>query len=318
MGRLKRHTIALATLLIVLAACLPARAGGDAGSRDVVVMPGESHAISHALSASRDTALMGYQVLPRVVLTTGADFAFLGFGFAGLELRTGMFGMVEVQTVTEQPSAFLYVPAGPYTWRGLLGYSLALSLERLARDWLGPRAGLEAAVSFRHESEHWTGGPPADNELWGPRFADAPHIGDFVMPDVALRAPAGPFDIDFRLQCKAFLPSYDNYSVGPGFDLIFRWLLTSWVHPFLSVFGEYLFGKTEEVGGERVEVDDNYLVRGLLGVIFPGDVADIQIFAAVDHGHDKGVLVSRVETRFGWGIRIGLFKNPAPEAARGD
>jgi hypothetical protein len=298
-------TAALTTALLL---SLPAGAGER--STDVVVMPGESHSISHALSASRDTALMGYQVLPRVVLTTGADFAFLGFEFAGLDLRTGMFGMVEVQTVTEQPSAFLYVPAGPYVWRGLLGYSVALAFEDLALSLWGPRGGLEAAVSFRHESEHWTGGDEEVNELWGPRFAGSPHIGDFVMPDVALRAPAGPIDIDFRLQCKAFLPTYGNYSAGPGVDLIFRWRLAPWAHPFLSLFAEYLFGKTKTALGERVEVGDNYLARGLLGVIFPGGVADIQIFAAVARGHDKGLLVSREETRFGWGIRIGLFKGP--------
>jgi hypothetical protein len=222
-----------------------------------------------------------------------------------------MFGMVEVQTVTEQPTAFLYVPAGPYTWRGLLGYSLALSLEDLARRWLGPRGGLEAAVSFRHESEHWTGGDEEFNRRWSQRFAGTPHIGDFVMPDLAMRAPAGPFDIDLRVQCKAFLPSYDNYAAGPGVDLIFRWRLTSWVQPFLSLFAEYLFGKTKTSGGARVEVADNYLARALLGVLFPGEVADIQIFAALARGHDKGLLVTREETRLGWGIRIGLFKGPA-------
>jgi hypothetical protein len=309
---------AVIAIAIAISIAGPALAEEQDGSLDVVVMPGESHAISHAHSASRDTGLMGYQVLPRVVLTTGADFSFIGFRFSGLDLRAGMFGMFEVQTITEQPSAFLYVPAGPYIWRGLMGYSLALSLEELARRWLGPRGALEIAVSFRHESEHWTGGSAEDNEKWSRRFAGAPHIGDFIMPDLAIRAPAGPVDIEFRVQCKTFLPTYGNYTAGPGLDLIFRWRVVDWVHPFLSLFAEYLFGDTKTLAGERQEIPDNYLARGLLGVMFPGETADIQIFAAVAHGHDKGLLVLRKDTRFGWGIRIGFFKGPRADVDRDD
>ncbi len=313
----KRRAKANIAIVALLMVALPAYADDREGSVDIAVMPGESHAISHAQSASRDTGLMGYQVLLRVVLTTGADFSFIGFRFSGLDLRAGMFGMFEVQTVKEQPSAFLYVPAGPYIWRGLLGYSLALSLEDLAQSWLGPRGALEAAVSFRHESEHWTGGNAEDNETLSRRFADTPHIGDFIMPDLAIRAPAGPFDIDFRAQCKAFLPTFGNYVAGPGVDLIFRWRVVGWVNPFLSLFAEYLFGDAKMVEGERREIPDNYLARGLLGVIFPGETADIQIFAAVAHGHDKGLLVVNKDTRFGWGIRIGLFKGPRTAGSDG-
>ncbi|HUT77688.1 MAG TPA: hypothetical protein VM285_08380 [Polyangia bacterium] len=286
-----------ASLLVALALLFrPAAAVGDDDALRVTVMPGESRVISHALSAARDTALMGYQVLPHVVLTTGADFAFLGFRFAGVDLRTGMFGLIEVQTLTEQPGAFLYVPSGPYLWRGLLGYSVAAAFEEPARRLLGPRGALEVAVSFRHESEHWTGS--GRDEALGARFAAVPNVGDFVMPEGALRAAAGPVDVELRAQCKVFLPTYDSYSVGPGVDLIFRWRLVPWIHPFLSLFAEDMVGDV-----------DNYLARGLLGVVFPGEVADIQIFAAAAHGRDKGLLALHRDTQLGWGIRIGLFKN---------
>jgi hypothetical protein len=105
-------------------------------------------------------------------------------------------------------------------------------------------------------------------------------------------------DVELRAQCKVFLPTYDGYSVGPGVDLIFRWRLAPWIHPFLSLFAENLVGEA-----------DDYLARGLFGVVFPGDAADIQVFAAAAHGHDKGLLVLHRDTQLGWGVRIGLFKN---------
>ena len=53
-------------------------------------------------------------------------------------------------------------------------------------------------------------------------------------------------------------------------------------------------------------------MRGLVGLVFPGEVADVQIFAALAQGHGKGLLSSEEYFRFGWGIRIGLFKRRAP------
>jgi len=295
-------------VLLVLAAT--ARAGDEAPAIETKVLPGESRVISHTLSASRDTAVLGYQVLPRVALTTGADFSVLGFRFGGMELNAGMFGMVEVQTATKQPDAFLYVPSGPYLWRGLLGYSVALFLDEHSRRLLGPRGGLEIAISFRHESEHWTGGGGESGE----DYDGVPHIGDFVMPELALRAPIGVIDLEVRVQGKLFLPTYESYSFGPGADLILRWRTMDWIHPFMALFGEYLLGKTVEDGAGTREIPDNYLVRGLVGLIFPGKVADLQIYVALAQGHGKGLLASEEYFRFGWGIRIGLFKRrPAPK-----
>ena len=37
-----------------------------------------------------------------------------------------------------------------------IAWPARLSLDRLARRWLGPRGALEAVVSVRHESEHST------------------------------------------------------------------------------------------------------------------------------------------------------------------
>jgi hypothetical protein len=67
-------------------------------SMEFTFMPGDSHVISHKESASRDTALIAYQVIPKVAVTTGGDFGFFGFKFAPVELRLGMFGMFEFST----------------------------------------------------------------------------------------------------------------------------------------------------------------------------------------------------------------------------
>jgi hypothetical protein len=236
-------------------------------------------------------------------MSMGGDFAFFGFRFSGLDLRAGLFGLIEVQTATEQPVNFLSVPSGPYLWRGLLGYSLSLCLEDLGRRWLGDRGALEAAVSFRHESEHYTGSRFEN----APMFEDVPNIGNFFMPDLAARKAVATVDVDVRVQNKFFLPD-EAYSFGPGADLILRWRALSWAHPFISVFGEYLFGDEKEWYGGTRKMPDNYLVRGLIGLVFPGRTADLQIYMALAAGHDKGLLAFERDLRLGWGIRISIFK----------
>jgi hypothetical protein len=311
MGGLKRKICTSGLVVAVLFVFPWTSRSGSANDKkntfDFQLLPGESRVISHSMSASRDTALMGYQVLPRVVLTTGADFAVFGFLFSGLDMRVGMFGIIEVQTTEPEPLNFLTVPSGPYLWRGLLGYSVSLALERLATRWLENRGALEISLSFRHESEHYTGSGEDLEEA----YRHIPNIGDFLLLDLATRKAIGPLDIEARIQNKFFLSSADHkpYSLGPGGDLVFRLRLPTWAHPFLSLFGEYLFADSLERDGEVFEVPDNYLVRALLGVVFPGKVADLQIFMATSVGHGKGLLSDQEEFCLGWGIRIGLFKN---------
>ena len=308
----------VAALVLAPGVAFAAEAGGSASADDDAVewtlLPGSSRALSPALSASRDTALMGYQVTPRVVLTCGADFAFVGARFAGLELRAGMFGIIEVSSTTFQPASFMNVPAAPHVWRGLLGYSLALSLEEVARRWLGPRGGLEVAVVYRHESAHWTG----MRSTTGPEYLDVPYLGDFVMPEGAARVPIGPVDLDLRVQYKAFLPvgRSQAYRVGPGAEAIARARIHDALHPFVSVFGERVIGRTLDWYGERRRIPDLYLARGLVGVVVVGREAEMQVFFSAAAGHDKGLLAFENERRIGWGIRVNLFENAPPGAAR--
>lgn len=295
----------LLALLVVLPVVRSVAANAEDGSFDLSVLPGESRVISHARSASRDTGLLAYQVTPHVVLSTGGDFAFLGLGFRGLELRLGMFGLIEVQTAKPSPLNFMNVPGGPYLWRGLLGYSAALALDSVARNWLGADGALEVALSFRHESEHLT----YSSQEVDPRYAGIPNIGDFVMPDIALSKGLGDFILEVRVQGKVFLADR-AYTFGPGADLVLIWRAFETVQPFFSAFGEYLIGGVEKSGGEETEVEDNSLLRGLVGIIVPGRTADLQLALTLALGNDKGLLAYEEEFRFGWALRIGFFKTP--------
>lgn len=91
-----------------------------------------------------------------------------------------MFGLIGVETKEAQPASFMNVPGGTCLWRGVLGYSLALAAGDFGERLLGTRGQMELAVSFRHESEHYTGtragGPPLYPTVyreigWGIRVA---------------------------------------------------------------------------------------------------------------------------------------------------
>ena len=304
-----------AALCALAALTLAGGAGaGEAEDPDrVTAVPGESRVISHATSASRDVGALSYQVLPRVALGTGGDFAFLGFHFAGLELRAGMFGLIEVETEDPQPASFLNVPAGTYLWRGLLGYSLALSFGELGERLVGSGGQLEIAVSFRHESEHYTG----TRESSEPLYPDVPGIGDYFMPDLAVRKALGPVDLELRAQIKAFLPS-SFYTAGPGVDVVLRWRALPLLHPFASFFAERLFGRYTEWGDGHRQIKDNTLVRGLIGVIVPGEAADLMLYCAMSSGNGKGLLAYGEYRDIGWGIRVAFLKrSPFEEERRG-
>jgi hypothetical protein len=293
-------------ILSLLALARVGRAAEENAPAPVTLMPGDARVISHSTSASRDVGALSYQVLPRVALGTGGDFAFLGIRFAGLELRAGVFGLIEVETRDPAPANFMTVPSGTYLWRGVLGYSLALSFGALGERLLGPRGQLELAVSFRHESEHFTGTRTGGEPL----YPEVPGIGDFVMPDLALRKALGPVDLELRAQIKAFLPSSPAYaySAGPGADLLLRWRARRLLHPFFSFFVERLFGRYVPQGDSHRQIPDNTMVRGLLGVIIPGEAADLMLFAAASTGNGKGLLAYGEYKTIGWGIRVAFLK----------
>jgi hypothetical protein len=76
---------------------------------------------------------------------------------------------------------------------------------------------------------------------------------------------------------------------------------------FPSLFGEYLVGHRLQYLGEPLVVPDNYLLRNLTGVIFPGPAGDLQLFTSLSVGHGKGLHVLRKEFLWGGGVRVAFF-----------
>lgn len=262
---------------------------------------GPAREISHSSSASRDTFAMSMTILPRPVLTAGGEFSILGFRFSGMTWRVGFHGMLELES-HEKTKRFAGRPEGDISyWRGIFGYSLALSLDRLARRWLGKGSALEATLTGRHESEHYTGSNDGGE---GTDYSDRPHIGDFIMLDLAVRYRIRRVDLIARLQHKFFLPGRSGYSHGPGGDLVVRWRLNRWVHPFGSFFGEHLSG-TDHFNGTKFP--DAYLVRGLAGAILPSRFGEMYIYLSADVGHRKGLAVYTEEATLGLGIRVAFY-----------
>jgi hypothetical protein len=159
--------------------------------------------------------------------------------------------------------------------RGILGYSAAISLDKVGKRMLGERGAIEGVIAFRHE-----GG-----------------VGDLIMLDAAMRAPVGRLDVEARVQYKAFLDGA-MYRHAPGADLIFRLRAWPFLHLFSSTFAEFLVAERPE--------QDAFFFRNLTGVVVPARAGDIFVFAAADVGHGKGALVDRTEASLGGGVRVAI------------
>lgn len=296
--------IGAALSLVYSATAAAADAAPVAEATEVELLPGASREIHLGLSASRDTAAMGWALTPYSVLTAGADLALVKWKLDPLTLRFGFFGMIELESDRpyEKGSGDFIPRENSAFWRAHGGYSVAASFEDFARRTFGERGAFELTLSLRHESEHFTGSIDGNE----PKYGDRPHIGNFLLGDAAVRLPAGAFDVELRVLGKLWLGER-AYSVGPGGEAILRWRLSPWVHPFSSLYGEYVFGRNVRWDDDRdVRVPDNYRVRNLTGLAFPGRVGDIMIFNALEVGHGKGLHVYEEEFRWGGGIRLAI------------
>lgn len=284
-----------------------------ADSTGVRILPGASRDITSAVSASRDTPLMSLHALPRLVRSAGVDAGLAAIRTPLGTVRVGIHGMLDQESTTDSEWGGFFIRGNNELWRGLYGFSLALSLEHPGRRWFGPGGALEIAVSARHESEHFT----ADNDaITEPRYRGVPHIGNALIVDGAARVPLRFGEAVIRLQHKLFIDGdAPNYTHGPGFDLHLRWRRRGVFHPFSSLFGEYLFGNTlsaatpgsEQHGGLGGMIPDAYFVRGLTGIVLNGAAADLWIYTSLEIGHGKGLLVFQEEVRWGAGVRLVLF-----------
>lgn len=258
---------------------------------------GPAREISHSSSASRDTALVAAVFTPRLVRAAGGDFAVASYATEQHTWRLGVFGMLELFGEGESDRGLPFPSGDIGLWRGLFGYSLAWSFDDLARDLCGARCALEATISFRHESEHYTASNDGTTER---KYVDYPHIGDFVMPDVAWRMPLGDFDLTLRLQTKLWTSRHSQtpYRFGPGADVVLRWRLFERLHPFTSTFAEYYVADG---------APNAYFIRNLTGVLIPSRYGDISVHFVSEIGHGKGFMVLREEASFGFGMRFSFF-----------
>lgn len=291
--------------------------GGARGSErgpgegvDFKWFPGAARAVSHSLSASQDTAVLGYAITPFVKMSGGGDFAFFKACRGDYCVRPGMFGMATLEgwepySLSDGIGALIIPEMGKSHYRGLLGGSVSVEFARLSEKLFGGGAVFETVVSLRHESESYT------TERWGtdPQFVTVPNIGQFVMHEAAVRIPVRQVDLEFRIQNKFFIGfgRRPAYTFGPGADLIARWRITARFHPFTSTFFEYLFGNERKFQEVMVRIPDNYYVRNLTGLIFHSESADVMVFLSFRVGHGKGLLAFREEFICGSGVRLVMF-----------
>jgi hypothetical protein len=279
---------------VALAAEPPASAPASPSS--FRFLPGASRVISHAASASRDTAALGLVILPRVVVTGGADIAVFAIEGSGLTFRPGFFGMLELES-REATERFLPRAVDEVSlWRRLFGYSAAVSFDRFAARALGRGGAIEGTLSYRHESEHFSG--PIDQAS---TLDKVPQMGDFIMVDLAVRAPFGRWEIETRAHYKGFVVHGDEpapYRDGAGAELIVRFKASPKLHVFSSTFAEFIVASTP--------ANDAYFFRNLTGVTIPGAAGGLSVFAATDIGHGKGFLIDRYGASIGCGLRLAL------------
>jgi hypothetical protein len=253
---------------------------------------GPARTISHSSSASRDTAVLGLHVAPHRVLSGGGEVGLASLRAAGVTWRLGFYGMLELESEGEtQGSTFVPWPEADIRfWRGHFGYHVAASLDDVD-GWT-----LEGVLSLRHESEHYTG---SNSGGAGTDYSMVPHVGDFLMLDVAARRPIGSVDAWARLQHRFYLPGRSGWSHAPAVELGARWRVRPRLHPFVSTFAEHAWG--------TLGFPDAYLARGLAGVIVPSDRGDIYVYLSADVGHREGLAVFTEERSLGAGVRLAFW-----------
>jgi hypothetical protein len=238
---------------------------------------------------------------PRVAAKGAADLAFAKIEAGGIAFRPGMFAFFELEHADQGLSGPLPLPGegkGPMLWRGMFGFSLMLSAERLARAWLGPRGAIEWGATLGHESDHVTGAG----------FDDAPDPGDipdggggnFILYELAMRSPvAESIDGWWRVEDRAYFAGPILHA--PGVEAGVRWHLARHLEPVASVFAETLLVDRE--AGVR-----NGGVLGVLaGLAAPGAAGELLPYVAVDAGNGKGLLINRREVVTSIGVRYAPF-----------
>lgn len=297
---ISRRTRRLGTWLIGLLAYTLAEAHAHAE----VTFLDHGRVIPRTWSASRDAPVFALMIFPRDIRTAGGEFSLAGWQGEGYGLRIGFAGLLELESEGETSSFdnLITQGSGAFLWRGSYQYQAALSLDALGQR-LCETCSLEAALAYRHESEHITA---SNSGGVSPSYADRAIVGDDLEADVALAMYQGDFLLLARPQFRFFIPERSSYGVGPSLELHGRFVRFPRVHPFLSLYGEYWSG-ARSAGREYPHA---YLLRALTGVAFPSLLGDVMLFASGDVGHRKGLLAYEREATLGLGVRLALGKRP--------
>jgi hypothetical protein len=274
-------------------------------------LPGDARQVSRSSSASRYTAALEAILAPRFSVTLGSEFGLFAWRPGAFTLRAGALALFGLESRTPS-QRLLPAPGGDSDlWRGVLGYELAVSLDRLAAAALGQHGALEVALGYYHESEHHTasndpvvpGAAPDHPELRG-----RPQIGNFVAFDFAARLPFEPLEVVIRHQSKLFTnggaTQQTPFRAGTGEELVLQLhRVLPGVTPFWSTSAEVLIARDRPPA--------RYF-RSLLGVALPGMRGEVRLYASYDVGAGKGLLIPERQNALGAGLRYTPFDSGWP------
>jgi hypothetical protein len=270
-------------------------------------LPGDAREITHATSASRDTALLDGILYPRISVTLGGEFGLLRYRAGPVSLRPGVFALFNLESRTKAKHFFPAPGGDSDLWRGILAYELTCAFDRFAERHMGEAGALELALGYYHESEHHSAGnEPAqpDDGPDHPELRGRPQIDNFVMLDLAARTRWAKFEFVGRVQSKLFIngpaSQHEPFRYGIGGDAIVRARHHPRVQPFSANFLEVL--------SSPVRRDANTF-RSLLGVAFPGVFGEFSLYMSLTTGAGKGLLIPVNETDFGGGLRYSPFRS---------
>jgi hypothetical protein len=263
---------------------------------------GPAREISRGWSASRDTPAMNMGIAPRPLLLGGGEFALASLKSPHFALRLGFGGMIELEIDGRTDRFHSGLSPGSSTgailWRGAFSNSVAFAPLELGRA-LCQTCRLEGVLSYRHESQHYTGSNAGGA---GIDVSGQPYVGDDLSLDAALSEAAGDWYFAERITLTWYLPERSSYDGSGGLDVHARFRHWRYAHPFCSLYAEY------RLGGELLGriFPDAYRLRALLGVALPSSVGDILFYGSGDVGNRYGIRILTREATLGLGIRLTL------------
>jgi len=250
---------------------------------------------------------MALLAFPRPGWMAGGDFALLQLDWASdWTIRTGFNGFIELEfdgrTDRLHAGPLPGSSKGRMLWRGAYAYFIAVAPLEFGRR-ICNSCNIEWTLEYRHESQHYTGSNSGGE---GEDVSEQPYVGDAFVLDVALSERLGHWYFAERAIVRRFLPERSSYRIGFGADVHARWMAWRAVHPFTSLYGEWVDG--EDLYGRQYP--DAYRLRGLLGFALPSALGDILVFGSADVGNRYGVRILTEEATLGLGVRLVIGARP--------